>query len=199
MYRDFEKRLLDIVFSGVGLVLLSPLLLLAALAIKLTSKGGTILFRQERVGLNGKPFQILKLRTMRAAPATNGIPITVRGDSRVTLIGKLLRKSKIDELPQLWCVLIGDMSLVGPRPEVPHYVAGYSPEQREVLTVRPGLTDPASILYSTEEEVLAASSDPGRTYVEVVLPHKLSLSRGYLRRISAAGDLKLLSSGRHTG
>ena len=171
-------RLLDIVFSLAGLLVLSPFLLLIALCVALTSKGG-VLYRQERVGRYGAPFRLYKFRTMRAGADKKGL-LTVGGrDPRITPVGFVLRKLKLDELPQLYNVLKGDMSLVGPRPEVEKYTRLYTEEQQEVLRVRPGITDPASIYYRNESDVLARSSNPELTYIREILPHKLQLSRQF--------------------
>jgi lipopolysaccharide/colanic/teichoic acid biosynthesis glycosyltransferase len=191
-YRNCGKRFLDLVASAAGLILCSPLLLAIALAIKLGSPG-PVFFRQDRVGQLGKPFKILKFRSMCDGADRMGPGITVSHDSRVTPVGRILRKLKFDELPQLWNVLVGDMSLVGPRPELPEYVRDYTPLQQEVLDLRPGVTDPASIEYRNEEEVLRASSDPHRLYREVILPHKLSLSLVYREKVSFRYDLVLIA------
>lgn len=184
-----SKRLFDIVASALGLLLLMPLLLLAALWVKLDSPGPA-LFRQTRVGRFGVPFTIHKFRTMRMEP---GAAITVGEDPRITRSGRFLRASKLDELPQLWDVLRGAMSLVGPRPELPRYVALYPAALREVvLSVRPGITDPASLRFRHESELLARASDPEREYVEVVLPAKLQLAADYVRTASLAGDVRLI-------
>ena len=168
------KRAFDIAFAAVLLVFLSPLLLAFALAVALTSSGGAF-FRQVRVGRGGSEFRLLKFRTMRPGSEAKG-QLTIGGrDPRVTAVGYWLRKTKLDELPQLWNVLVGDMSVVGPRPEVPRYVALYTPEQRKVLDMRPGITGMASIDYIDENEILARSSDPERTYIEDILPAKLAL------------------------
>jgi lipopolysaccharide/colanic/teichoic acid biosynthesis glycosyltransferase len=187
--RALSKRLFDIVCAAVGLVLLSPLLLLAAVWVKLDSPGPA-LFRQTRVGRFGAPFTIHKFRTMRVEP---GAAITVGADPRITRSGQVLRQTKLDELPQLWDVLRGAMSLVGPRPELPHYVALYPADLRErVLAVRPGITDPASLAFSHEAELLAAAADPEREYREVILPAKLKLSADYAATASLATDLRLI-------
>ena len=184
------KRLFDIACAGLGLLVLSPLLLALALWIKLDSQG-PVMFRQERVGRFGNLFFIHKFRTMRVDNA--GPQITVGADPRITAAGALLRKTKLDELPQLWDVLRGAMSLVGPRPEVPRYVALYSPAQRElVLSVRPGITDLASLQYRDEGEQLARAADPERAYVEQVMPAKLALSTRYVQEASFVGDLRLI-------
>ena len=162
------KRLFDLLGAALALLLLSPLLLLIALAIRLDSPG-PVFFRQLRVGRHGVPFRIHKFRTMAAdAP---GLPLTVGADPRITRVGARLRDLRLDELPQLIDVLAGSMSLVGPRPEVPRYVAHYPPELRErVLSVRPGITDPASLLFIDEAELLRRAADPEREYIEVIMP-----------------------------
>jgi lipopolysaccharide/colanic/teichoic acid biosynthesis glycosyltransferase len=186
------KRLFDVFCAGLGLLLLSPLWILVAIWIKLDSPG-PVLFRQERVGRFGQPFFIHKFRSMRVDAPALGPQITVGDDPRITRSGRFLRASKIDELPQLWDVFRGAMSLVGPRPEVPRYVALYTPEQRElVLSVRPGITDPASLQFRHESEILARAADPEREYVEVILPAKLRIAGDYVRHASVWGDLRLI-------
>jgi lipopolysaccharide/colanic/teichoic acid biosynthesis glycosyltransferase len=186
-----QKRAFDFAVATVGLALLAGPLLLLGLAVRLSSPGPA-LFRQERVGRGGRLFRIWKFRTMVDGAAARGAAITVRGDGRVTRLGALLRRTKLDELPQLVNVWLGDMSLVGPRPEVPRYLDCYRPDHWEVLAARPGITDPASIRFRDEEQVLARFSDPERAYREVILPLKLALSREYLRRQSLAGDLGVI-------
>ncbi len=183
------KRLFDVIASALGLLLLSPLLLAAAVWVRLDSPG-PVLFRQRRVGRFGVPFTIHEFRTMRVEP---GAAITVGEDPRITRSGRVLRQTKLDELPQLWDVLRGAMSLVGPRPELPRYVELY-PEalKHAVLAVRPGITDPASLAYSHEADLLAAAADPEREYRDVILPAKLRLSADYAARASLASDLKLI-------
>lgn len=190
-YTKMGKRVFDFVTAGIGLVLLTPLLLFLMLLVKLTSPG-PVLYRQERVGRGGKLFRIAKLRSMFEDADKGGSAITSAGDPRVTAVGRVLRRLKLDELPQLWNVLKGEMSLVGPRPEVPRYVESYSASQRRVLTVRPGITDPASIAYRQEEELLGAQPDPDRCYRVVVLPEKLNLNLEYVDQISFSYDLSLL-------
>lgn len=185
------KRAFDIVFASVALVLLLPLLVLFALAVALTSPGGAF-FRQVRVGRHGRPFNLLKFRSMRPGSEALG-QLTIGGrDPRITGVGHFLRRTKLDELPQLWNVLMGDMSVVGPRPEVPRYVALYTPEQRTVLSVRPGITGMASLDYVDENELLARSTDPERTYVEDVMPAKLALDLRYVRERTFALDLRII-------
>jgi lipopolysaccharide/colanic/teichoic acid biosynthesis glycosyltransferase len=190
-YRRSGKRSFDLAFSALGIVLASPLLLLTAVLVKITSSG-PVIFRHRRVGLNGLTFEVLKFRTMVRDAGKSGPAITSATDARITPAGRWLRRSKLDELPQLWNVLKGEMSFVGPRPEVPRYVESYSPRQRRVLSIRPGLTDPASIAYRHEEELLAGRDDLDRYYREVVLPDKLNLNLGYLDRVSLLYDLSLL-------
>jgi len=187
--RAFAKRAFDLVVSSVALAVLALPLLALGLLVRLGSPGPA-LFRQQRVGRRGRLFRIWKLRTMYSD--TRGRQITTAGDRRVTPLGRFLRRFKIDELPQLVNVWLGDMSFVGPRPEVPLYVAQYTEEQRRVLSVRPGITDPASLQFRDEEAVLARFADPERAYVEVVLPLKLDLAREYLERQSLGGDLALI-------
>ena len=183
------KRAVDVVLSALGLVLLAPVLVACAAAVRLSSPG-PVLFRQARAGLGGRPFALLKFRSMRHA--AGGPLVTARGDARVTRVGRLLRRSKLDELPQLWNVLVGDMSLVGPRPEVPYYVERFAADYARILTVRPGITDFAAVEYRDEEALLAASGDPQSTYEHVVLPAKITLYHRYLDEMSLSTDLSLL-------
>ena len=188
------KRLFDLLCAGAGLVLLAPLLLGIALWIRLDSRG-PVFFRQQRVGRFGAPFRIHKFRTMREDAPALGPQITVGADPRITRAGRFLRRHKLDELPQLIDVFAGTMSLVGPRPEVPRYVAMYPPALRDkVLSVRPGITDPASIEYRDESALLAAASDPERAYVEQVMPAKLRFAAEYVERRSMLGDLRLIGA-----
>lgn len=187
-----RKRLFDLLLSSLGLLLLAPLLLALALAVKLDSPG-PVFFRQARVGRFGKPFRIHKFRTMRHDPVATGLQITVGQDARITRVGALLRRTKLDELPQLLDVWLGDMSLVGPRPEVPRYVAHYPEALRaKVLSVRPGITDLASIEYRDESSVLARALDPEHAYIHEVLPHKLALSAAYVDQASLWLDVRLI-------
>ena len=187
------KRLFDILASLIGLALLLPAGLLLALWIKLDS-AGPVFFRQERVGRFGRGFRIHKFRTMRVDAERIGGPLTVGDDARVTRVGHWLRAHRLDELPQLIDVLCGDMSLVGPRPEVPRYVALYPAGLREqVLAVRPGITDPASLAFRGEASQLAAAADPEREYVEVILPRKLALAADYAARANLWTDLRVVA------
>ncbi|MDE5881784.1 MAG: sugar transferase [Muribaculaceae bacterium] len=187
------KRLFDIVASGLGLVVLSPLFAILAVWIKSDSKG-PVFYRQTRVGKDNKDFRLFKFRSMRPDSDRLGL-ITVGGhDPRVTRSGYYIRKYKLDELPQLINVFRGDMSLVGPRPEVRRYVDMYTPEQMRVLSVRPGITSLASIRYRNENDILAASDDPDRCYVEQVMPDKLAIDLEYVDRASLWNDIKLIFS-----
>jgi lipopolysaccharide/colanic/teichoic acid biosynthesis glycosyltransferase len=186
------KRIFDLLSSGVGLVLISPLLGLAALAIRLDSPG-PVIFWQQRVGRNFCPFWIYKFRTMVVDAPERGGQITAGADPRITRVGRWLRKMKIDELPQLINVFLGDMSLVGPRPEVPKYVEMFRDDYAYVLSVRPGLTDPASVKYRDEAAILAASSDPEQEYIGRILPDKIAMARQYIARATFLGDLGVLA------
>ena len=183
-------RLIDLAASLVGLILLGPFLALVALLIKADSPG-PVFYRARRVGKDGRPFRLYKFRTMVVDADVRGPGITTAGDSRITRVGRLLRRSKIDELPQLINVLEGEMSLVGPRPEDPRYVALYTPEQRRVLAVRPGITSPASLRYRHEERLLDGP-DWRQVYVEQVMPHKLQIELDYLAHRTAWSDLGIL-------
>lgn len=188
------KRLFDVLVSAAGLLLLSPLLVGIALWIKLDSRG-PVLFRQQRVGRFGVPFHIHKFRSMREDAPLAGPQITIGADPRITRAGQFLRRTKLDELPQLLDVLAGSMSLVGPRPEVPRYVAMYPPAVRDkVLSVRPGITDPASIEYRDESTLLARAADPERVYIEQVMPAKLRYAAEYVDRMSLLNDVRLIGA-----
>ena len=184
------KRIFDIISSLFGLILLSPFMLIIAILIKLDSKG-SVFFKQVRVTKNGREFKIFKYRTMRVG-SDKFSQITVGKDSRITKVGDFLRKYKLDEIPQLINVLIGDMSLVGPRPEVPKYVALYTEEQREILKVRAGITDYASIEFSNENDILANEADPEKAYIEKIMPRKIELNKKYLSEISVMTDIKII-------
>lgn len=186
---DVIRRLIDVACSAIGLVLLGPAFAAISLVI-LADDGLPVFFRQTRVGKNGKPFRIVKFRTMRTG--TRGAMITISGDERVTKAGARLRRYKLDELPQLYNVLVGEMSLVGPRPEVPDYVELDAPLWQTVLRARPGITDLATLLYRNEESILSRSTDPSALYRENILPAKLALNVGYLWSRSICRDLKLV-------
>ena len=184
------KRICDITLSLFGLIILLPFMLIIAILIKIDSKG-PVFFKQIRVTKNGKEFKIFKYRTMRVG-SDKYSQITVGKDGRITKIGSFLRKYKLDEIPQLINVLIGDMSLVGPRPEVPKYVALYTDEQKEILKVRAGITDYASIEFSDENDLLASEEDPEKTYIEKVMSRKIELNKKYLSEISILTDIKII-------
>ena len=185
------KRFLDFSCSLLALIVLAPLWLLIALAIVLESRGG-VLYRQSRVGRDDRDFTLYKFRTMRTGSDKKGLLTVGDRDSRVTKVGYFLRKYKLDEFPQLFNIIKGDMSIVGPRPEVRKYVDLYTPEQRQVLTVRPGLTDYASIRYVHESEILARSDNPEQTYIDEVMPAKLALNLEYIQHQSLKEDFKLI-------
>jgi lipopolysaccharide/colanic/teichoic acid biosynthesis glycosyltransferase/nucleoside-diphosphate-sugar epimerase len=191
IYLRFGKRSFDICVSAIGLILLAPFLLLIACAVKFSSRG-PVFFRQVRVGRRGAPFKIAKFRTMQDGAESRGPRITSCGDSRITRVGEFLRRHKLDELPQLWNVLAGNMSLVGPRPEVPDYVAFYTCSERAVLSVRPGITGPDSLAYRGEEELLGAARDPVRFYERDILPDKIGLGLQYVKLVTFSRDLRIL-------
>ena len=185
------KRIFDIVASGLGLIVLSPLFLILAIWIKLDSKG-PVFYRQVRVGYKNKNFRIFKFRSMRVG-ADKGSLVTIGGhDPRVTRSGYFIRKFKFDELPQLINVFLGDMSLVGPRPEVRQYVDYWTPEQMHVLDVRPGITDPASIKFRNENELMEKAEDPEKYYIEVIMQEKIKLYLEYVEKHSFLYDLGLI-------
>lgn len=185
------KRLFDVVVSGLGLVILSPLFLIVSIWIVLDSPG-PVFFRQARVGRFNKDFRIFKFRTMRMG-SDKGSQVTIGDkDPRITRSGYWLRKYKVDELPQLINVFIGDMSMVGPRPEVRHYVDYWTPEQMHVLDVRPGITDAASIRFLNESELLSKADDPEKYYIEVIMPKKLDMYLQYADNHSFIGDIRFI-------
>jgi lipopolysaccharide/colanic/teichoic acid biosynthesis glycosyltransferase len=186
------KRLFDIVFSFFAIIVLSPLLLIISLLVLFSSRGG-IFYCQKRVGRHNRDFLLFKFRSMRPGSDNKGL-LTIGGrDPRITPIGYFIRKYKLDELPQLFNVLIGDMSLVGPRPEVRRYVDMYNEDQKKILDLRPGITDYASMKYFTESELLAQSDDPEKTYIEKVMPAKLELNKKYMRDAGFVTDLKIIA------
>lgn len=185
------RRAVDIAFASGGLIIAAPVMGVCALAVKAEDRG-PVLFRQERVGINGLRFHIRKFRTMRMADAP-GLQVSTSDDERITSVGRVLRRTKLDELPQLIDVLVGSMSMVGPRPEVPKYVAHWKPEHRDViLSVRPGITDPTSIWLRDEANVLAGVEDPEEFYIKELLPMKAERYREYVERRSLASDLRTL-------
>jgi lipopolysaccharide/colanic/teichoic acid biosynthesis glycosyltransferase len=185
------KRAFDLVLAIVGLVLLLPILALIAIAIAICD-GPPVLFHQERIGWRGKPFFIHKFRTMCSDPTLAARQLTVDGDPRVTWLGHLLRKSKLDELPQLFNVLMGEMSFVGPRPEVPQYVARYTAHERRVLEVVPGITDAASLRFFNESELLSGLANPEQTYLDEIVPEKIRMNLDYAAQASLLTDLGIL-------
>ena len=185
------KRLFDILFSFIGLLLLQPLFVVIAIMIKVDSTG-PVFFKQGRVGKNFRRFIIYKFRTMVVDAEKQGLRITSGGDCRITKVGRILRKFKIDELPQLYNVLKGDMSFVGPRPEVIRYVEWYKEDYERILSVRPGITDISSMTYRNEESILQGVDDPERYYVHVLLPEKMRLAREYIQKVSFFYDVKLI-------
>lgn len=182
--------MIDILGACIGLVILTPFLLPLMVWIVVESKGG-IFYRQERVGKDGKPFRLYKLRSMRVNSDQKGL-LTIGNDTRITRSGACIRKYKLDELPQLLNVLLGDMSLVGPRPEVQRYVNLYTAEQRQVLQVKPGITDWASLKYFDENRLLATAANPEETYIREIMPDKLALNLAYIRNSSLRKDLQII-------
>lgn len=185
------KRIIDIIVAVLGLLMLAPVLIVTSFLIKCSSPG-PVLFKQERMGLNGKSFKIIKFRSMVVGAENSGRQITVNNDPGITKLGKYLRKYKIDELPQLYNVLKGEMSLVGPRPEVRRYVDMYSEKQLELLAVKPGITDYASIEFRNENEILALTDNPEQVYLEIIMPYKLKLGLRYINDMSLLTDLKII-------
>lgn len=183
-------RLFDIIFSFLTLIILSPILMIISFLIVINSKGG-VFYKQVRVGKNGKPFNLLKFRTMYINADKQGL-LTIGDDKRITTMGKFLRKYKIDELPQFFNVLAGQMSIVGPRPEVPKYVELYNENQKIVLSVKPGITDYASLLNFEESHELSKAKDPEKYYIEVVMPRKINLSIEYIKKKKLWFDIKII-------
>lgn len=189
---NIAKRMFDLFFSLIGIIITIPIFILVSIMIKLTSKG-PIIFKQERVGKNKKIFYIYKFRTMTDCDdRASDRQVTVINDQRITRIGRILRKYKIDELPQLYNVLKGDMSFVGPRPEVKKYVKFYEEEYDEILKIKPGITDLASIEYIDENTIISKYSDPEKVYIEEVLPKKLMLNKRYIEEMSIKNDILLI-------
>ena len=184
-------RFFDIIFSIIGLVILSPIFIVLYLLIRIESKGGGF-YSQERIGKNGKPFKLYKFRSMRIGSDKKGLITIGEKDNRITKTGFILRKYKLDELPQLWNVFIGDMSLVGPRPEVKKYTDLYTEEQKQVLQVRPGITDWASIKYVDENKILGESEDPDEVYVNLIMPNKIKLNMVYIQHQTLGEYFKII-------
>jgi len=191
-YTKYGKRIFDFIASLIGLILLSPFLVIIGVLVKISDKG-PVFYRSKRVGQNFKPFYLLKFRTMVVNAEELGPSITKGGDQRITKIGKFLRKYKLDELPQLWNVVKGELSLVGPRPEVEKYISFYKDDYKEILKIRPGITDYAAIKFKNEEEILAKFEDVEKAYIENVLPEKIKLYKTYLNEIGFLTDLKIIS------
>ena len=184
-------RFYDILFSIIGLVILSPLFTVLYLLIRIESQGGGF-YSQERIGKNGKPFKLFKFRSMRIGSDKKGLITIGEKDNRITKTGFILRKYKLDELPQLWNVFIGDMSLVGPRPEVKKYTDLYTEEQKQVLQVRPGITDWASIKYVDENKILGEAKDPDEAYVNLIMPNKIKLNMVYIQHQTLGEYFKII-------
>lgn len=185
------KRIFDCLLSSIGLIIISPIFMLLSLLIALDSQGG-IFYKQVRIGKNMRPFKLFKFRTMYANSDKKGLLTVGDNDNRITRVGYYLRKYKLDELPQLINVLIGDMSFVGPRPEVEKYVKLYNNEQQKVLSVKPGITDWASIRYVNESELLARSSEPEKTYINEIMPAKLAINLEYVKQNNLLIDIKII-------
>lgn len=184
------KRIFDLFFAIFGIIFFSPIFLIISILIKFDSKG-EVLFKQTRVTQNGKEFKIYKFRTMKK-DSEGDKQITVGEDNRITKIGRILRKTKLDELPQLFNIIKGDMSFVGPRPEVPKYVAYYTEEQRDILKVRAGITDYASIYFSDESEILGQQANPEKYYIEEIMPYKIKLNKKYIDNMGILTDIKII-------
>ena len=191
MYREFGKRVFDIVASLVGIVLLLPVFIIIGLWVKLSSKG-PIFFVQKRVGKDFKEFNLYKFRSMVVGAQNKGPGVTSKDDARITKVGRFIRNTKIDELPQLFNVLKGDMSLVGPRPELRKFVDAKKDEYKKILSVKPGITDNAAIEFRDEEEIMSQYEDKEKTYVDIVLPQKIKLYYKYIDEISFFNDIKLI-------
>ena len=190
MYKNYSKRLFDFTVSLIGLIVLWPVFLVIAFLIKIKMPGGPVIFKQQRVGQQGKLFTMYKFRSMLVDHA--GSSISVKGESRITPLGEQLRRYKLDELPELWNVLIGDMSFVGPRPDVPGYADRLQGDDRRILLLKPGITGPASLKYRNEEELLAQQEDPVKYNDQVVFPDKVKINLKYLENRTFWGDIKII-------
>lgn len=186
----FLKNIFDKVFSLLGLIIVSPILFIITVLIKIKMPEGPVIFKQKRVGQHGKLFTMYKFRTMTMSHS--GSPVSIMGESRITPLGTKLRKYKLDELPELWNVLIGDMSFVGPRPDVPGYADKLTGEERKILELRPGITGPASLKYKNEEEILAKQDDPIRYNNEMIYPDKVRINLNYMKHQSFWLDIKII-------
>ncbi len=191
MYRHFFKRVIDIIISLVAIIITSPILLILVILVNAESKGG-FLFKQKRMGRNAKPFEIFKIRSMYVNQGNTNQLVTVNNDSRITKTGKWIRKYKLDELPQFYNVLFGDISIVGPRPEVFKYESYYSGEYAKVLSVKPGITDLASLKFIDESSLLSASDDVEKTYTEQILPEKLRINLEYVENVGFIQDVSII-------
>ena len=191
-YARSGKRIVDAAAASVGLAVMSPVFLACAVAVRLDSRG-PVLYRQARVGQFGRTFPIYKFRTMVNGADKNGCKLTASGDARITRVGRILRKTKLDEIPQLLNVLRGEMSLVGPRPEVPEYTEKYSARERAVLDVKPGITGPAAVAYIDEEQLLASAADQESFYVNTIMRQKLQFDLNYCSKVSLLEDLRILA------
>lgn len=189
---DGMKRCFDMAAAAAGCIVLSPVFLIISLLVRLSSEG-PVIFRQRRVGRNGTDFTLFKFRTMRVAEGSEMGRFDAGDVSRTTKTGQILRKFKLDELPQLWNVLKGDMSMVGPRPEIRYWVDRYPEKWAAILSVRPGITDPASLMFRNEEELLAASDDPPKMYADIILPKKLELYESYVHSHTMLTDITLIA------
>ena len=190
-YTCYIKRILDLIYASIGLTILFPILFIIGILIKLNSKG-PIFYKQTRIGKNFKPFKILKFRTMIINADKKGLKITTKNDLRITKIGKILRKTKLDELPQLINVIKGDLALVGPRPEVKKYVTLFKKEYKSLLMFRPGITDNAAIAYIDEESLLEKAENPEKTYIKKIMPKKLKIYNTYIQSISFLTDTEII-------
>jgi lipopolysaccharide/colanic/teichoic acid biosynthesis glycosyltransferase len=188
--RIILKRIFDVVFSLIGLIILSPVLLIISIIIKLKMPGGPVFFIQVRVGQNGRLFKMIKFRTMISSPSSNSV--SVKGDARITALGAVLRNHKLDELPELLNVLMGQMSFVGPRPDVPGYYDRLSGDDRKILELKPGITGPATLVYANEEEFLATVSDPIKYNDEIIFPEKVRINLEYYYKNSFFGDIIII-------
>jgi len=194
MYKYFGKRLLDLIFSFLGLIICSPFFIVVAILIKLDSPG-PVFFKQKRMGRKGKLFSLIKFRTMFSSVDKESLMFEPGKNTRITKVGRILRYSKIDEFPQLINVLKGEMSFVGPRPEVSKYQEFYTEDNALILTVRPGITDMASVKYRHEEALLAKSSEPEKLYAEVILPDKLRINKDYINnKLGLLSDFAIIIS-----
>tara|TARA_Y100001935_G_scaffold250168_1_gene249837 strand:+ start:1438 stop:2037 length:600 start_codon:yes stop_codon:yes gene_type:complete len=191
LYRQYGKRWFDFIAALIGFSVLSPVFLLISIIVKITSKG-PVFFKQERIGKNFVPFKMIKFRSMIVNDAKNHQLVTYSGDPRITSVGKFLRRYKLDELPQLLNVILGDMSLVGPRPEVMRYIQHYKKEYEFILSIQPGITDNAAIAFRNEEEILSQYKDSETAYIEKIMPKKMALYKKYIQKQTFLNDIGLI-------